>query len=66
MKDEMKNTSDRLEVDEIDLDVVAGGIYVDGEPINYRCGFCGQTSLYHCKADIIAHVRSCPKNPNNF
>ena len=51
---------------EDDLDQVAGGAYVDGDPLNYRCGFCGQRFVFYSRAEMKTHVIGCPKNPNNY
>ena len=55
-----------VEIEEDELDLVAGGAYVDGDKLNYRCGFCGQTIVVNSMMEAMAHVKACPKNPNNF
>ena len=65
MSENMKKVGAKVELTDDEVEQVAGGAYVDGEEINYRCGFCGQWAIYHSKAEIKAHVQACPMNPNN-
>lgn len=55
----------KVELSEDDLDLVAGGAIVDGQPFSYRCGYCGCVATYNSKDEARAHVRACPNNPNN-
>ncbi len=68
----MENNDIRKEINEIDdddLDVVAGGTDTDGvdkTPVNAKCPFCGQKVTV--PKDFVSvwmknHIVCCPENP---
>ena len=62
MAEEMK----KVELSDIELDDVAGGAFVEGQPTTYRCGLCCKQFTVTTRQEIRDHLLVCPSNPNNF